>query len=495
LFPGLAPAPAGKAPAGKSVRVGWKPCPKKDPVEGTALKGLECGTLRVPLDHARPDGEKITLALTRARHTAPRSQGVVLLNRGGPGAHGRDLAAVFAQALPKDLAARYDWIGYDPRGVGASKPSLMCDPKYQNPGRARPDAIPANATEERAWVERARAYAEDCASKYGKVLPHMGTRDWVRDMDAIRAALGEEQINYFGYSYGSYLGAAYATAYPERVRKMVLDSVVRPSGVWYANNLDQNMAFEKRIHTFYAWVARHHATYRLGKTGEAVAASYARARAALKAEPLNGKMGPTELDDMFLTDGYTDQVWPSHARALSAYLVKKDPRPLLKAFHPSGWLDLNNYSVYNAVQCRDAAWPRDWGVWHRDNWRLYRDGYRFETWSNAWFNAPCAFWGVPGGPPPAIGGTLRTPPMLLVQSSEDAATPYPGALETHRLFPTSRLIVQAGGGNHGISFGGDKCIDPAVIAYLREGKLPESRPGPDTTCPAGSPPKPAKRGR
>lgn len=106
--------------------------------------------LSVPLDHARPRGEHITLALTRARHTARTYKGVVLLNRGGPGAHGRDLSGFFSRRLPKQVAASYDWIGFDPRGVGASKPALICDPGYQNPGRARPDTIPANAAEERA---------------------------------------------------------------------------------------------------------------------------------------------------------------------------------------------------------------------------------------------------------------------------------------------------------------------------------------------------------
>jgi hypothetical protein len=255
------------------------------------------------------------------------------------------------------------------------------------------------------------------------------------------------------------------------------------------------VAFEKRINAFYAWVAQHERTYRLGKTREEVAASYARVRTALKRNPLDGKLGPAELDDIYLLDGYTDQLWPSHAHALSAYAVRKDPKPLLKVFKPPAWMDQNNYAVYNAVQCRDAPWPRDWSVWRRDHWDLYRSGYRFETWGNAWYNAPCAFWPVQGGPPPAVRGSTRTPPMLLVQSSEDAATPYPGALEMHRLFPSSRLVVQEGTGNHGITLGGDKCIDPAVAAYLRNGWLPDDRPGPDALCPAGPEPRPEAAAR
>ncbi|MFB4299956.1 alpha/beta hydrolase [Actinomadura sp. NTSP31] len=494
-----APGRPGPDPAPRPSGLAWHACPAKDPVEGGRLKGLQCATLRVPLDYARPDGEQITLALSRVRHTAKKSQGVVLLNRGGPGAHGRDLAGVFHAAMPKSVAASYDWIGFDPRGVGASRPALVCDKSYQDPGRARPDTIPENAAAERAWKKRAQAYADDCAKKYGKVLPHMGTADWVRDMDAIRRALHQQKINYFGYSYGTYLGAVYASTYPGRVRRMVLDSVVKPSGVWYGDNLDQNVAFEKRIKAFFGWAARHHAIYRLGKTGDRVAAAYARARAALKAKPIDGKFGPDELDDLFLADGYGDYGWPAHAAALSAYAVRHDPGPLRRAWQPPTWLDQNNYAVYNAVQCRDAAWPRDWERWHADSRRLYRAGYKFETWSNTWYNAPCAFWGAPGGPPPAVGARGPLAPMLLVQATEDAATPYPGALETHRLFPTSRLLAQVGGGNHGVSLSGDRCVDRAVAAYLGRGALPADKPGPDATCRAPAPPQPKpvkkKRGR
>lgn len=483
-------AHSGPDPAPRPAGLAWTACPAKDPLEGSRLKGLQCTTMRVPLDYARPHGRQITLALTRARHTAARFQGVVLLNRGGPGAHGRDLPTAFAGGLPKRIAAAYDWIGFDPRGVGASRPALVCDRSYQNPGRPGPDAIPADEREERAWTARARAYADDCARKYRKILPHMGTADWARDMDAIRQALHQRKINFFGYSYGTYLGAVYATMYPGRVRRMVLDSVVRPSGVWYADNLDQNVAFEKRIKAYFAWMARHDKIYRLGRSGGQVAAAYARARAAVKARPIAGKIGASELDDLFLGDGYGDSTWASHASALSAYVVRHDPAPLRKAWRPPGALDQNNYAVYNAVQCRDAAWPRDWGRWHADSERLYREGYRFETWSNTWYNAPCAFWGVPGGPPPAVQGTSTLPPMLLVQATGDAATPYAGALETHRRFPTSRLLVLAGGGNHGVSLTGDKCVDTAVTAYLARGKLPADRPGPDAKCRAGRPPEP-----
>ncbi|WP_233358589.1 alpha/beta hydrolase [Thermomonospora amylolytica] len=466
----------------------WKPCPADDPLEGKVLKGLECGTLSVPLNHTRPAGRRITLALTRAKHTGRRYRGAVLLNRGGPGAHGRDLPALFRKAMPKKLGASYDWIGFDPRGVGASKPSLVCDESYLNPGGARADTLPRTPAEEDAWKARAKKYADDCAKKYRDVLPYMGTRNWVGDMEAIRRALRRDRINFFGFSYGSYLGAAYATSHPHRVRRMVLDSVVRPSGTWYANNLDQNVAFEKRIQAFFRWIAEHHDTYGLGTTAARVERTYYKVRAELARKPLDGKVGPSELDDVFLTDGYSNLQWSTHAWALSDYVVRDDPKALAGLWHPPGRLGQNNYAMYLATECRDAPWPRDWSIWSRDARRLYSAGNRFETWSNTWYNAPCAYWPVEGGPRPAIGSPR--PRILLVQASEDAATPYPGALETHRLFPASRLVVQRGGGNHGISLSGDVCVDKAVLAYLRDGTLPADRKGPDRTCRAPASPRP-----
>ncbi|WP_433326614.1 alpha/beta hydrolase [Spirillospora sp. CA-294931] len=483
-----APAPERRPEA----TISWKACAKK---AGGRLHGLECGSLRVPLDYGRPDGEKITLALSRAKHTssAAKYQGAVLLNRGGPGADGLDMPSMFSRGLPASVASTYDWIGFDPRGVGASRPALVCDKSYQDPGGPKPDTIPASEAEEDAWKRKARAYADDCQKRYGKMLPHMGTADWARDMDAIRAALGERKLNFFGYSYGTYLGAVYATMYPLRVRRMALDSVARPSGVWYENNLDQNVAFEKRIGQYFTWIARYNKTYRLGSTRAAVAASYAKARAQLKAKPAKGRVGAYELDDIFLADGYGDYTWPAHARALSTYLVKKNPDLLARHWSPPSWLDQNNYAVYNAVQCRDAEWPRRWGRWHRDNWRLYRQGYRFETWSNAWYNAPCAYWGVRGGPAPAVYGSLGLTRPLLIQASEDAATPYGGAVEMHNRFPGSRLVVQVGGGNHGVALSGDKCVDKAVAAYFADGALPDDSPGPDLRCKAAPPIDPERR--
>lgn len=451
--------------------------------------GIECAMVEVPMDYTRPRGWKIKIAVSRKKATDVAGyQGVLLFNPGGPGGSGLAYPAVMEERLGPELAARYDLIGFDPRGVGASEPSLSCDRDYLAP--VRPDYVPADLSEELAWIERARGYAEACGRKYGELLKYLTTADVAMDMDQIRKALGRQQINYVGYSYGTYLGATYATLFPGRVRRLVLDSIVNPKRVWYGHNLDQNHAFEARVKDFFAWVARHDTTYRLGGTGAEVERVYYATRAKLKAAPAGGRVGPSELDDTFLAGGYLKTRWPLLADALSRYVTAGDSAGLLDAFGAYGDNsgDDNTFAVYSAVECTDARWPRDWSAWHVDWWRSYRRA-PFLTWGNAWFNAQCAFWPVRHRHAQRIDGR-RVKDALFFQDTKDAATPYQGGVEMHRLFPTSRLVVMTGGGNHGLTGRGNACVDGIWKAYLADGTLPASRPGPDAYCPPFPDPEP-----
>jgi Predicted hydrolases or acyltransferases (alpha/beta hydrolase superfamily) len=465
-------APAATPPA--SGTIDWQPC------TGEELAGLECASVAVPLDHRRPHGTKIRIALSRKRHTVPDSeyQGVLLLNPGGPGASGLTMPHWFAGTGVEQAAAAYDLIGFDPRGSGASEPRLDCGSGYDDP--VRPDYVPANLAEEKAWLARAKDFARKCHQAAARLLPHMTTVDSAHDLEHIRRALGENKISFLGYSWGTYLGANYATLYPHRVRRLVLDSVVRPSGVWYQNNLDQNRAFEVRAKDFFAWLARHDATYRLGADAAAVERKYYEIRAALKANPAGGKVGPSEYDDTFLLGGYTNAAWPFLADGLAlanagdtGFLVA-----LYEAFaEPAGD---SGHALYLATSCTDNRWPSSWTVWRRDAAALHRTA-PFATWPNTWFNAPCLYWPAKAGTPLRLSGH-GLPPVLILQSTKDAATPYQGAVEMHRLLPSSRLVVEDGGGNHGITLAGNECLDGHLAAYLADGTVPPSRPGPDALC-------------
>ncbi|MFD0270406.1 alpha/beta hydrolase [Streptomyces sp. NPDC127106] len=486
---GAAPAPAAAATAhaaaaasAPTAALRWTGCAT------SRYPTLQCASLKVPLDHARPSGRQITLALTRVPHTAAKSQGPLLVNPGGPGGSGRGLAPYIASALPKDVAAQYDVIGFDPRGVGKSEPALDCTAGHFNP--VRPDSVPYARQTEQANLERVQAFAEACQAKHADLLPYIDTVSTARDIEAVRAALGAPKLSYFGFSYGTYLGAVYAKLHPGRVHRMVLDSVVDPGGVWYEDNLAQDRAFDARHKAFLAWVAEHDATYRLGTDPAAVEQRWYAVRAALREEPAGGKVGPAELEDTYMPGGYYNGYWPNLAEAFSAYVVDGDAKPLVAAYERFGAVAPaagNGYSVYTAVQCRDSAWPKEWNTWRGDMWRTHAEA-PFMTWNNAWYNAPCAFWKTePLRAPDVTNADL--PPALLLQATQDAATPYGGALTMRDKLKGSALVVEEGGGNHGVSLSGNTCLDEKVAAYLRTGAAA------DATCPAQPDPKPTSAGR
>ncbi len=489
--PAVAAPPLSERARPAHAPLAWQACSTK------AHPSLQCASLKVPLDHREPDGEQITLALSRVPHTADTFQGPLLVNPGGPGAGGLTMAGFVANALPKNVAAQYDVIGFDPRGVGRSRPALNCRPGHFAP--VRPDSLPRTPALERANLDRARAFARGCAAKHGHVLPFIDTVSTVQDMDAIRAALGAERLNYFGYSYGTYLGAVYGKLYPHRVRRMALDSLVDPTGVWYEGNLRQDHAFDARHKALMAWIARHDAAYRLGKDPARIEAKWYAMRDALARRPAGKKVGAAELEDTFLPGGYFNGYWPRLAEAFAAYTNHKDTGPLLKAYESLGATDAageNSYSVYTAIQCRDALWPRSWETWREDNARTYAKA-PFSTWNNAWYNAPCAFWPTYHLSQPDVSNSAL-PPVLLLQATDDPATPYEGAVTLHRKLAGSRLVVERGGGNHGVSLRGNDCLDRHLTAYLANGEVPDGGGAPaaeaDAVCDAPPEPKPARAG-
>lgn len=481
--PADASAPSTTATAARAAKLSWKKCGTKD------YPTLQCASLKVPLNYKNPNGTKITLALSRVPHTAAKSQGPLLVNPGGPGGSGLTLAGFVASSLPKSVAAQYDVIGFDPRGVGKSSPALDCKPKYFAP--VRPDSVPRTRSIEQANLKRAQSFAKACGTKYAGLLPYIDTVSAVRDMDRIRAALGTKQISYFGYSYGTYLGAVYAKLYPQRVRRLVLDSIVDPTGVWYEDNLGQDYAFDARHKAFMAWVAKYNSTYKLGTNPATIEAKWYAMRAALAKKPAGGKVGASELEDTFIPGGYFNGYWPYLAEAFAAYVNDKDTDPLVEAYGNFAAIDAagdNGYSIYTSVQCRDASWPRTWDKWRSDNWKVYAKA-PFMTWNNAWYNAPCAFWPTRSLRPVNVANS-KLPPVLLFQATNDAATPYEGGVTVHRLLKGSSLVVEQGGGNHGITLSGNACLDKYLATYLTNGKVPRGSGVADATCKALPDPKP-----
>ncbi len=484
---GTTPAAVTSPAATGAPRLRWHRC-------AALAAPLRCASLRVPLDYRRPGGRKITLALSEVPATATSGRlGALLVNPGGPGGSGLNLAAGVAAGLDQSVAARYDIIGFDPRGVGSSTPALRCDPSFF--AGVRPNYVPATKAAEQVLIGRAKTYASDCEQRYGWLLPHLTTQDTARDIDSIRAALRLPQISYFAYSYGTYIGQVYATMFPSRVRRMVLDSTVDPTRAWYLDNIDQDYAFQGRMDAFFSWVASHHAVYGLGTTRAQVSTAWYRARAQLAAHPVrvtdSTAIGADEFDDTFLVGGYSNGVWPALASATASYLHQGSTGALVAAYEEQGVQHENEFAIYNAVECSDVNWPRNWAKWDADTRKVYSTA-PFEAWDNAWFNAACAFWPVRGPAQPMQINGKGLPGILMLQGTLDAATPYAGAQRAHKALPSARMVVVEGGGNHGQSLASppNACVNGYLNRYLGTGALPQ-RPGlVNATCAALPPPAP-----
>ncbi|WP_433453279.1 alpha/beta hydrolase [Streptomyces sp. CA-142005] len=469
---------------------------------------VRCGTVTVPLDYAHPEGPQIRLTVSRipatqkdsrnSKRKVPR-QGALVYNPGGPGASGMYFPLIGKLPQWQRIAAAYDLVGYAPRGVGRSAP-LSCE----DPERfvKAPTASPAHPTEayKRQRIAQAKAYARGCARRSGSRLRFYTSLNNARDLDVLRAALGEDRLTFVGASYGTYFGALYATMFPTHVRRMVLDSAVNPdpAKVWYRNNLDQSAAFEDRWADFRDWIARHDDVYKLGNTAEKVQRAYDTARERLARKAAGGKVGPGQLQNAFLMAGYYDDFWPSRAEALSAYL-HGDPKPLVRLAAPNAETAAeaeNGSAVYTAVECNDAPWPTDWKTWDRDNTRLARAA-PFETWDNAWMNLPCAYWPAPRRQPLDVRtGPGELPPVLILAAERDAAAPYPGALEMNRRLAGSVLVTERDAGTHGIGGGPNQCVNGHLDAYLLEGRVPARHAScaPHRLPPAVGPAKKSPRG-
>ncbi|MFF7934321.1 alpha/beta fold hydrolase [Streptomyces sp. NPDC007940] len=467
-------------------RLDWKSCVRgPDDATGKELEqaGAQCADVRVPLDYGDPDGRTITVAISRIRATDTAHRvGPLLLNGGGPG--GQTLGdPPWVRDAMKDVAARYDVVGVDPRFVGRSTP-LDC---HWPTGSAI-----RGAGVDRAGFDRMTAFAQDlaqrCRRHEGDVLPYVSTRNTARDMDVIRAALGERRISYLGYSYGSYLGEVYTTLFPRRVEQVVLDGVVDPDRYGPRLLRGSEKANRHALTDWASWAAARDATYGLGRTGGAVLATVDRVQAAAARTPL--RLGTYRVDEhvvpLVVFNGLSqdnDSAYGDFAqgvqdllRAAQGRQVTPSPRLAeVLEFMLTG-SDSHYGSVQTSILCGDTAAPRDPEVYWRDVQRArVRDALFGPVTNNL---NPCAFWDPPRERPTSIRDDL---PALLVNATGDPRSTYEGATAVRRMWPSSRLVTLRGADQHAV-YGvyGSPCVDATVNAYLATGRLPAE----DLTCDA-----------
>jgi pimeloyl-ACP methyl ester carboxylesterase len=444
--------------------IAWSDC-------GTSV-GFECGSLTVPLDHDEPDGATIDLAVTRHRAEDPgRRLGVLLLNPGGPGASAVELAQTWPRA--GELGDRFDIVGFDPRGVGGSS-LLDCHTHLQDIYDADPTIDDeADRTE---VLEASQAFVDECEQRHAELLPHLGTSDVARDMDAVRAALGEDQINYLGYSYGTSLGQEYARLFPTRVRAMILDGVVDHEGDGIATARAQAKGFATAFENYLASCDDDGC----GFGGQAAIDVVDEVIAAAEQEPIASASAdrpatPGVVSLAMAQALYSQQLWGTLSRALrdaqdgdgsglvdlaDAYLGREDDGSYASAFE-----------VYFGVSCLDESWPQDPEAFFEAAEEAERETPRFGA-AIVLDYIRCALWPADAAPlAPVPADTDDLPPILVVSTTGDPATPYENGVRVAEQLPEAVLLTNEGEG-HTIVALGKPCIDEAATAYLVDLELP-----------------------
>ena len=482
--------PVGAVPAGLERFYGqelsWTSCsgfaetPRDK--EAYADPVLQCTYLEVPLDYSNPNGRTIKVGLLKRPASEPANRiGSLLINPGGPGGSGMSAAANRAADIgTTELGRRFDFVGFDPRGVGSSEPQVLC---LSAEGRDAERLMNLNVDSSPAGVARTEAHVkaenEECLRRTGKeVLANIGTREVVRDLDVMRSALGDEKLTYVGYSYGTKIGASYAEVFPRNVRAMVLDGAVDPAQDPIAQLIDQGRGFQKAFDTFAAWCAGQ-ADCALGPNKDQAVTKFQSLVRPLIAQPVSvsdgRKLSYTDATIGTVQALYLSDLWPALNRALLELGQGRGDTLMRLADFYYGRSEDGTYSatmdVFQSVLCVDSPPIKDPNV-ARDVDARYRQVAPFldsgQPPSPALDN--CAFWPVPptGGPhEPQVAGL---PPVVVISTTQDPATPYQAGVNLADDLDARLLTFE--GTQHTAFLQGISCVDNAAIAYVVKLELP-----------------------
>ncbi|WP_329236670.1 alpha/beta hydrolase [Actinoallomurus sp. NBC_01490] len=441
---------------------------------------LECATVTVPLDWSHPDGKKISLAVDRLRATDTSHRiGSLLVNPGGPGGSGTATVGqggmFLGSADLKPLRERFDLVGLDPRGVGDSTPVRCSTPVYDP---AAP-TFPANEAQYRRLVASSRRHGLDCAKATGPLIGRVDTVSAARDVDAVRAALGESRITWLGVSYGTELGAAYARLFPGRVRAMVLDGAVDHTRSVARDAIDESTAIEREFRRFAAWCT---ATGDCALHGRDVVKDF---------DALVARAGRGEVDDPALkrslsaaevtsaTYAYLTMrsMWPQLGTALAA--AEKTPSDASALGQALVGAD-PTYPAYRAIGCQD--FPPDIHGYADLRARMAavrKAAPHMWRYSEFWdWTTGCSGWPVKAADPPAPQRITGVPTVLVVGNTYDPSTPYAWARSLARQISGSRLLTYDGDGHTALYH--SSCARHDEVDYLLTGQAP----APGTRCDA-----------
>jgi pimeloyl-ACP methyl ester carboxylesterase len=451
----------------------WRDC---------GVSGFQCATMKAPLDYAHPDnGKEIDLAVARKKATGPGSRlGSLLVNPGGPGGSAIGYLQAYAGiGYPAPVRARYDMVAVDPRGVARSEPvECLAGPRMD--AYTQVDQTPDDKAEQNTLVKAFEEFAQGCERRSGEVLPHVSTVETARDMDMLRAVLGDEKLTYVGASYGTFLGATYADLFPHRVGRLVLDGAMDPSLPAVDLNRDQTAGFETAFRSFAADCAKQGdcplGTGSPDEAGRNLKAFFAK----LDAQPVPTG-GSRPLGESLATTGviaamYDESAWPQLREAIRS-AMDGDGAGLLAladSYYERGadGKYANLMFANAAVNCLDlppafsggpeaveAAVPS-----FEKASPVFGKGF-------AWASLNCTYWPVKATGTPHRLEARGAAPIVVVGTTRDPATPYKWARSLASQLDSGVLLTYDGDGHTAYGRGSD-CIDTAVNRYLLEGEPP-----------------------
>jgi pimeloyl-ACP methyl ester carboxylesterase len=465
-----------------SQRPAWGPCPAPDWPDLPGFpapqppEGVECATVQVPRDYRRPDGPRESVDLSRKPASDPaRRLGVLIPVPGGPG--GSNLT------VPEDstydaLSVRYDLIGISPRGVAESQPLLCEGENVQRAARTR-----MTDAEMREYAEELRRHDQECERTAGDRRPHVTSANNARDLDVVRAVLGESKLNLMGQSYGTYVTAVYGSLFPDRLDRNVLDSAIHPEWTWREAWRQQPIAQRKTADAWMTWVAQRNETYGLGGTRKAVHATIEELRRDLEATPVEIDEGWFDGAHLDLAVGgmYEAPDWDYFAETVRTLRTALDngravPGNVKRALAVQrnaieDELPEMDAGVWESTNC-EAEWPRDLETYFADM-RDFAKRYPYGWGATGAGPHECTFGSVERVEPLVQLRRNDYPAGLVVQQEFDPATPYEGGPAMANLLG-HRLLTVTRDGVH-VSYGSNECVTAAVDAYFLAGTLPKAK--------------------
>jgi pimeloyl-ACP methyl ester carboxylesterase len=438
-------------------RLDWKACGH----------GLSCSTMLAPLDYANPDGTAITLAVAKRPATSSKRLGSLIINPGGPGGSGVGYVGYFNAEGLED----YDIVGWDPRGVGRSTP-VACYGAADLDRYFSMDSSPDDPAELQARIDEQIKFGQSCLGKSGTLLEHVSTMETVRDLDLLRHLVGDSKINYFGSSYGTRIGAIYAELFPQRVGRMVLDGAVNVNSKSKINQVD---GFERALHHFAAWCADEGC--RLGAQRDEVLSKIKEFLDQLDQQPLAVDGGRTlsqqqGVEAVFYAMYGGLSSWPELRDALTAAIVDRDGAGLLQLADASDRRDRDGaygqliYS-FPAIRCLDSRG----GSVRAAEKRLAEESRRAPILGR--LNGPdlaCPLWPVKPGPKQPAVDANGAPPILVIGTTGDPATPYEYAVGMAAELSSGVLVTFDGEGH--LAYGQSSCVKSLVDGYLVRNQVP-----------------------